>query len=125
MSNEKCDCQKLEDLQKERDSLLERLLDARKTQREQEQKIARMWKQLDEFNRLVDALLARLAETYGSRIGYPGGETKGYRLQVSSFDPAELMQKYRVRTVRDEEQRSYTVIAEKRKFLETEAEADE
>lgn len=125
MSNEKCDCQKREDLKKERDSLLERLLDARKTQREQEQKIARMWKQIDEFNRLVDALLARLAETYGSRIGYPGGETKGYRLQVSAFDPNVLLSKYRVRAERDEENQSYIVIAEKREFVDPEAEADE
>lgn len=119
----KCECQQTEELKRERDSLLERLLDTRRQLREETQKTALMIRQSEEVNRAVDAVLARLAEVYGEKDSTPGGGiVKGYSLMLTSVDVERLLGKYAVHAARGSRKGDYRIVVTDRKYEGAEGE---
>lgn len=63
-----------------------------------------------ETNRAVDAILAQTALKYGERaMDEETGEELGWRLSIPLFSVSETLERYEIRTRRDENKQAYIV----------------
>lgn len=69
-----------------------------------------------ETNKAVDAILARVALKYGNPIEDDDtGEELGWRLSIPMFSVSETLERYEIRTRRDEKTQEYIVGVMERK----------
>ena len=119
MTKHDCACGRAEDLKKERDSLRERLLLERKKCREAEEQARLMIQGSRELSALLDAILIRLGQLYGTKLSYPDGTTHGFELTLSCVDAQQLNREYAVRAVRLPETDGYRIRAVRREESKT------
>lgn len=120
MTKHDCACGRAEDLKKERDSLRERLLLERRKCREAEEQARLMIQGSRELSALLDAILIRLGQIYGTKLSYPDGTTHGFELTLSCVDAQQLNREYAVRAVRLPEADGYRIRAVRREESKTE-----
>lgn len=78
-----------------------------------------------EINKAVDAILAIVALKYGNPIEDDDtGEELGWRLSLPLFSVAETLEKYEIRTRRDEKTQAYIVGVMEKKSVEAEEDRD-
>lgn len=119
MTKHDCACGRAEDLKKERDSLRERLLFERQKCREAEKQAELMIQGSRELSALLDAILIRLGQLYGTKLSYPDGTTHGFELTLSCVDAQQLNREYAVRAVRLPEADGYRIRAVRREESKT------
>ena len=119
MTKHDCACGRSEDLKKERDSLRERLLLERRKCREAEEQARLMIQGSLELSALLDAILIRLGQLYGTKLSYPDGTTQGFELTLSYVDAQQLNREYAVRAVRLPEAEGYRIRAVRREESKT------
>lgn len=119
MTKHDCACGRAEDLKKERDSLRERLLLERRKCREAEEQARLMIQGSKELSALLDAILIRLGQLYGTKLSYPDGTTQGFELTLSCVDAQQLNREYAVRAVRLPEADGYRIRAVRREESKT------
>lgn len=119
MTKHDCACGSAEDLKKERDNLRERLLMERRKCREAEEQARLMIQGSRELSALLDAILIRLGQLYGTKLSYPDGTTQGFELTLSCVDAQQLNREYAVRAVRLPEAEGYRIRAVRREESKT------
>lgn len=119
MTKHDCSCGRAEDLKKERDNLRERLLLERRKCREAEEQARLMIQGSQELSALLDAILIRLGQLYGTKLSYPDGTTQGFELTLSCVDAQQLNREYAVRAVRLPKVDGYRIRAVRREESKT------